>query len=444
MNTVALRPNNPGLVWHQDKPMLALVRRTTCRDCTDDEFSEFIAVCRDLNLSPLRRQIYCFVFSKSDVEKRNMSLVVGIDGARSIAARSGNYQPDDNKPEWVFSESLKDPLSNPHGIESCTVGIYHRPTRTDPFRRITHTVYWEEFAPIVTRGDPDAYEWVGTGRFHPEGHKRAGQEINRKQLKAGATANITTRLDPDKPQWIRQGRNMIAKCAEMGALRKGWPEDLSRVVVEEETHRSAVVDLGPDEYSSLTPAELAAQGDADARLARLGGPALFASFDDAGTLERVAIGQFADRVVEHTAGVAPAGVAAWTERNKAALQEFWAHNKTDALALKKILETRSGVVAGAAPGDEGARAQAAPPQHGDHDNGGAAAPAKSVPGALTGDAAVKLKNSLLDDIRQLKTVSDFLSWPKGAKVHLDRLPADMRQAIDTEFQRCQGHMTGNA
>ena len=51
-----------------------------------------------------------------------------------------------------------------------------------------------------------------------------------------ATANVVTRIDPDKQQWIKAGRNQIAKCAEMGALRKGWPEDLSRVVVEEETH----------------------------------------------------------------------------------------------------------------------------------------------------------------------------------------------------------------
>jgi hypothetical protein len=186
MNVAALRPNGGGLVWHQDNNMLALVKRTTCKDCTADEFSEFITVCRDLNLSPIRRQIYCFIFSKDEPSKRNMTLVTAIDGGRSIAARTGNYRPDDQEPQWIFKDELKNPLTNPHGIEKCTVGIFHRPTRNDPFERIVHTVFWDEFAPIVSKGDPDAYEWVPTGRVHPEGHKRAGQSVDRKQLKPGA------------------------------------------------------------------------------------------------------------------------------------------------------------------------------------------------------------------------------------------------------------------
>ena len=143
-----------------------------------------------------------------------------------------------------------------------------------------------------TRGDADAYEWVGTGKFYPEGHKKAGQEIFRRQLLPGE--EIRSRLDPGKEQWTRAGRNQIAKCAEMGVLRKGWPEDLSRIVVEEETHRAEVIDA---EYLDLTPAELAAKGEQVVRMEKLGGPAIFASFDAAGTLERVDIGKFFDRVL---------------------------------------------------------------------------------------------------------------------------------------------------
>jgi cell division septation protein DedD len=84
---------------------------------------------------------------------------------------------------------LKDPLTNPHGIEKCTVGVYHRPTRSDPFERIVHTVYWEEFAPLVERGDSDAYEWVDTGEKWPD----SGKPKMRKQLREGATK--TLRLD---------------------------------------------------------------------------------------------------------------------------------------------------------------------------------------------------------------------------------------------------------
>lgn len=415
--------------------MLALVKRTTCRDCSQDEFDEFIAVCRDLNLSPLRKQIYCFIFNKGDPEARKMTLVVGIDGSRAIAARTGNYRPDDREPEWVFRDELKSP-ANPIGIEKCTVGVYHRPTKNDPFERIVHTVYWEEYAPIVKTGDADAYEWVGTGKYYPADHKRAGQEINRKQLRPGVNANVVERVDPKKDQWVRSGRNMIAKCAEMGALRKGWPEDLSRLVIGEETDRAQV--LEDVEYTDLTPSEMAAKADTDARIERIGGPALFATFDDTGTLERVPHGQFADRLLAATEKMTPAEVVALVSRNKEALKEFWAHNKNDALELRKILEQRSGVVAGR-PNDEDTRVQAAPPQQREPDTGGAAAPqSKPVPGALTGEAALKLKNALLSDIRQLKTPNDFISWPKGARVHLDRLPTDMQAEIEAELQRCQG------
>jgi phage recombination protein Bet len=411
----------PVQVWHQDAKKISLVKRTVAKDCSDDEFNVFIAVARDLNLNPLRKQIYAFVFSKNDAEKRNMTLVVGIDGARAIAARTGNYRPDDQEPKWVFNPDLKDPLANPHGIEKCTVGVYHRPTRSDPFERIVHTVYWEEFAPLVTRGNADEYEWVGTGKFYPEGHKKAGQEIFRKKLMDGA--EVLTRLDPNKEQWIKAGRNQIAKCAEMGALRKGWPEDLSRLVVEEETHRAQVIDA---EYSELTPVELAAKGDQDARMEKIGGPAIFAAFDAAGTLERVEIGKFFDRVDAHTRDLKPEAVAIFVSRNREALREFWGRAKTDALELKAILEKRSSAATSTPHPDrrDGVEGKAAP----DPDTG-AANP------ALTGDAAEKLRANLLIDLAQLRTRSDFDTWARDAKPHLDKLPAQMRSEVENEFER---------
>jgi phage recombination protein Bet len=442
MNVVSVRQTMgpTSLQWWNDARSVALVKRTAAKDCNEDEFNQFVSVCRDLGLSPLRKQIYAFVFNKDKPANRNMALVVGIDGGRSIAARSGNYRPDDNPPDWEISDEAKNALTNPHGIISCTVGVYHRPTRTDPFERIVAKVFWDEFAPILRLADADAYEWVKTGEMYPRGHAKAGQEKVQKQLRPGASAIVTERLDPKKEQWIRGGRHKIALCAEMQALRRGWPEDMSRLYVEEETDRAnAVID---GEYTDLTPAEMVVKADTDARMERIGGPALFAIFDDAGTLERIPVGQFADRVDAHTQYLGGPAVALWTERNRAAMNEFWAHNKTDALALKKLLEQRSGVVASAAASDEGTRAKAAPPQHGDTNLGGAAQPAKPVAGALTGQEAFKLKARLLADIRQLTTVSDFIAWPKGARVHIDRLPADMQAEIDTEFQRCQGHIAG--
>lgn len=339
---VPLRPAAPATAWWTDNKMVSLVRRTAAKDCNQDEFDLFAAVCRELGLNPLRKQIYAFVFNKADPEKRQMALVVGIDGGRSIAARSGNYRPDDRAPEWVFDEAAKNPLTNPHGVVSCTVGVYHRPTKNDPFERIVATVFWDEFAPIVRSADADAYEWVGTGEVYPAGHAKAGREKQRKQLRPGASATVTERLDPKKEQWIKGGRHKIALCAEMQALRRGWPEDMSRLYVEEETDRAAsVIDA---DYTELTPSEMAEAGESAARLERIGGRAILATFNETGELERVELGKFADRVLEHTRTLAPEAVATWQNRNRAALQEFWAHSKTDALDLKRELERRAAAV----------------------------------------------------------------------------------------------------
>lgn len=437
MNVVAIKQTSgsSSLQWWNDQRSVALVKRTAAKDCNIDEFDQFVAVCRDLGLSPLRKQIYAFVFNKADAERRNMALVVGIDGARSIAARSGNYRPDDQPPAWATDEKVRNALTNPHGIVSCTVGVYHRPTRSDPFERIVATVYWDEFAPIIRSADPDAYHWVETDQVHPPGHKRAGQPKSVKQLRPGASAQVTERLDPKKEAWTKMGRHKVALCAEMQALRRGFPEDMSRVYVEEETDKAASTIDG--EFTDLTPSEMVVKADTDARLERLGPPSLFATFDDAGTLERVPFGQFADRMLAATETLEADAVKALVGRNKESLREFWGHSPGDALELRKILEQRSGA-AGSDAG-ESTRAKAASPQHGDSDKGEAA---QSF-GAMTGQEAFKLKTSLITDIRKLTTIGDCLSWAKDARVHIDRLPEDMRVEVGTEFQLHQSHISGN-
>jgi phage recombination protein Bet len=329
------KPTNtlPATSWWQDPKMVSLVRRTAFKDCNADEFDEAVAVARELNLSPLRKQLYAFVFSKNDPKKRNMVLVTGIDGSRSIAARTCNYRPDDHPPVWVFKEELKDPLSNPHGIETCTVGVYHRPTANDPFQRIVHTVYWDEFAPLIRAGDDDDYDMVETGETWPDGNPK-----KRKKLKAGA--KVTARLDPKKDAWIKSGRNQIAKCSEMGALRKGWPEDLSRLYVQEETDRSAV--LEDVEYQDLTPSEMVTKAETENRLARLGPPGLMVYFHDTTAQEKIPFGKFADTVIAWLSGKTPEQIKLFEDQNRATLQEFWGHSKNDALALKAEIEKARG------------------------------------------------------------------------------------------------------
>ena len=86
---------------------LALIRRTVAIDTTDDEFALFVHWARSLRLDPLRRQIHAFVFNKNDPKKRRLSLVTSIEGFRAIAARTGNYRPDENEPAFICDDALK-------------------------------------------------------------------------------------------------------------------------------------------------------------------------------------------------------------------------------------------------------------------------------------------------------------------------------------------------
>jgi hypothetical protein len=89
---------------------LALNRRTVALDTTDDEFALFIHGARSLRLDPLRRQAHAFVFHKHDPKKRRLSLVTSIEGVRAIAARTGNYRPDETEPAFINDDALKRPI----------------------------------------------------------------------------------------------------------------------------------------------------------------------------------------------------------------------------------------------------------------------------------------------------------------------------------------------
>ena len=124
----------------------ALIRRTVAADCNDSEFDLFCHAARHLGLDPLRRQIYAFVHSKNDPKKRKLSIVVGIDGLRTIAARTGDYRPDESPPTYQMDESVKG-QNNPMGLVKCSTRIFkHSHGEWFP---VAGEAYWEEFAPLT-------------------------------------------------------------------------------------------------------------------------------------------------------------------------------------------------------------------------------------------------------------------------------------------------------
>lgn len=79
---------NAVIQFHKlDEDKIVLLKKTICKDATDNELELFIHACNRTGLDPFMKQIYAI--------KRGgqMTIQTGIDGLRLIAERTGCYAP---------------------------------------------------------------------------------------------------------------------------------------------------------------------------------------------------------------------------------------------------------------------------------------------------------------------------------------------------------------
>ncbi|MBK8255646.1 MAG: phage recombination protein Bet [Polyangiaceae bacterium] len=301
-----------------------LVRRTVAKDCDPAEFDQFIHICRAVGLDPLRRQIYAFVFGKDDPSKRRMSVVTAIDGYRAIAERTKCYRPDERAPRIEYSDAAKCSSKNPLGLVRAEVTVY-KYSHGAWFPTVGEA-YWDEYAPIIEGGE-GGFEWVDTGQYYPKDHPTKAGKPKRKKVPIG---DVVECLDPSKPNWRKMGRVMIAKCAEAQALRRAWPDDFAGLEVDEEVDRRASIDL--------TASELAEEGASAKRFELIGGPnCITIDWCDGEPLRREPVGQFGDKVLK-LIKEQPDIALIFEDRNRDALKEYWALDKSGALAVKAAYE----------------------------------------------------------------------------------------------------------
>jgi phage recombination protein Bet len=258
------------------------------------------------------------VYNKDKADKRKVSFITGIDGFRAVAARNGDYRPDDSEPEFLTDPSLEGP-SNPRGLVKATVKAFK--LHGTEWHPVVGVAYWAEFAPMKEDAE-DGYDWVDTGEVWPDSGKPKKKKVPRGEV---------VRVPSGK--WADMPFVMLAKCAESQALRKGWPEDLSGIYSPEEMDRAMI---------DVTATAIVEQHEQEKRLRLVQATNSIAMLWSAGQpIEAVPEGQFVDRCLAHIKGCdSVTGLDWWTSTNATGLREFWARHKADALAVKQAAEQR--------------------------------------------------------------------------------------------------------
>ena len=302
-----------------DSKQVALIKQTVAKDADDEEFNLFVEMCKARGLNPLTRQIFCQIYNKDNLAKRQMVIVVSREGQRSIAERTGSYRPDEQPTRFVTCEKI--PASNPAGLVSAEVAVYKY--AKDGWYPVPAVAYWEEFAPLIE--GPEDERWEETGETWPDTGKPKKKKIT--------SGEIITKLDPSKQNWRKMPRLMLEKCAEMAALRKAFPDDFGGLYGEEEMDRGDILDL--------TPTEMAEKSAREDRLAKIGGPDTYIiDWLDGNELQSVPGRLFGDQLMAFIESCKdePSTVRVWKDRNIHSFRQFWAAHKSEALELNKALE----------------------------------------------------------------------------------------------------------
>ena len=164
-----------------------LIKRTICKDSTDDELKLFLHVAKKSKLDPFAKQIHAVKRYAKDGPV--MSIQVGIDGYRLIAHRTGLCA---GISDATFAYKVDNQGKPCRAIDSATVIV--KKIVAGAVCDFTATAHWDEYYP----------------------GKKSGY------------------------MWDQRPKGQLGKCAEALALRKAFPNELSGLYTEEEMQRADV------------------------------------------------------------------------------------------------------------------------------------------------------------------------------------------------------------
>jgi phage recombination protein Bet len=176
---------------------LQTVRNVLAPDLNDQELQLFSLVSQRSGLDPFAKQIYAIK------RQGRVTFQTGIDGYRSTAARTGQYEGTSD-PE--FGPWLDKPFSHPEWARVVAYRFQNGRLVEQPA-----TAYWDEYYP-------------------------------------GAKNGVPTQRDQGF-MWLSKPRVMLGKVAEAIALRKAFPYVLADLYTDEEMEQA-----GPPESAPLVEA----------------------------------------------------------------------------------------------------------------------------------------------------------------------------------------------
>jgi len=165
---------------------MTVIKNMFCANATDMEFRLFIEMAKSLGLDPKKKEIYFIKYGQG--EKAKPTMIVGIDGYRKIAERSGKYMPG-KEPSFTYKNN---------NLFSATAYV----------KRLGPDKQWHEI---------------------------------------GATA-ILSEYDAGQGQWKKMPHAMLAKCAESLALRRAFPSEMAGTYTEEEMEQA--IEIVPNTKSA--------------------------------------------------------------------------------------------------------------------------------------------------------------------------------------------------